>query len=87
MTKRINIVLPLETIRVLERAAPKGQRSRLISDAVLHYVKSRARRKLNEQLKEGAQANALRDLEMAQDWFSLDEEAWQRTKPAQRRRK
>lgn len=87
MTKRINVLLPVETIRVLERAAPKGQRSRLISDAVLHYVKSRARRKLNEQLKEGAQTNALRDLEIAQDWFSLDEEAWRRTKPAQRRQK
>lgn len=85
MTKRINIVLPVETIRVLDRVAPKGSRSRLISEAVLHYVESKAKSNLAERLKAGALANAQRDLEIAQEWFSLDEEAWQRTKPARRR--
>ncbi|MCC6861901.1 MAG: hypothetical protein IT158_25240 [Bryobacterales bacterium] len=85
MTKRINIVLPVETIRVLDRVAPKGSRSRLISEAVLHYVESKAKSNLAERLKAGALANAQRDLEIAQEWFSLDEEAWQRTKPGRRR--
>ena len=76
MTKRINVVLPVETIKVLDRVAPKGNRSRLISEAVLHYVESRAKGNLAEQLKAGAVANAKRDLEIAQEWFSLDEEAW-----------
>ena len=84
MTKRINVVLPVETIKVLDRVAPKGNRSRLISEAVLHYVESRAKGNLAERLKAGALANAKRDLEIAQEWFSLDEEAWQRTKPAKR---
>jgi CopG family transcriptional regulator/antitoxin EndoAI len=84
MTKRINIVLPVETIKVLDRVAPKGSRSRLISVAVLHYVGSRAKSNLAERLKAGALANAKRDLEIAQEWFSLDQEAWQRTKPAKR---
>jgi CopG family transcriptional regulator/antitoxin EndoAI len=87
MTKRINVVLPVETIKVLDRVAPKGHRSRLISEAVLHYVESRAKGNLAERLKAGALANAMRDLEIAQEWFSLDEEAWQRTKPAPRRTK
>ncbi len=85
MNKRINVVLPVETIKILDRVAPKGNRSRLISEAVLHYVESRAKRNLAERLKAGALANAKRDLEIAQEWFSLDEEVWQRTKPAQRR--
>jgi len=85
MTRRINVVLPIETIRILNRVAPKGKRSRLISEAVLHYVESRAKRNLAERLKAGALANARRDLEIAQEWFSLDEEAWRRTKPAQSR--
>ena len=82
MTKRINVVLPVETIIV-----PKGSHGRVISEAVLHYVESRAKSNLAERLKAGALANAKRDLEIAQEWFSLDEEAWQRTKPAPRRRK
>lgn len=85
MTKRINIVLPVETIQVLDRVAPKGNRSRLISEAVIHYVTTRAKRNLAERLKQGSMANAQRDLEMAQEWFSLDEEAWQRSAPATKR--
>jgi len=84
MTKRINIVLPVETIRVLDRVAPRGNRSRLISQAVLHYVSSRAKSNLAERLKEGAQAQAQRDLDIAQEWFSLDEEAWQPRKSGKR---
>ncbi len=85
MNKRINVVLPVEIIKVLDRVAPRGRRSRLISEAVLHYVESRAKSNLAERLKAGALANAKRDLEIAQEWFSLDEEAWQRAKPAPRR--
>ncbi len=79
MTKRINIVLPVETIKVLDRVAPKGNRSRLISAAILHYVECTAKSNLAKRLKEGALAHAQRDLEIAQEWFSLDEEVWQRT--------
>ncbi|MBI3682325.1 MAG: hypothetical protein HY235_18250 [Acidobacteria bacterium] len=85
MTKRINVVLPVETIMVLDRVAPKGSSSRLISEAVLHYVENHAKTNLAGRLKAGALANAKRDLEIAQEWFSLDEEAWQRTRPAKRR--
>ena len=74
MTRRINIVLPEETVRVLDRVAPRGNRSRLISEAVLHYVTSRAKNNLAERLKAGALANAQRDLDIAREWFSLDEE-------------
>jgi CopG family transcriptional regulator/antitoxin EndoAI len=87
MTKRINIILPVETIKVLDRVAPKGNRSRLISEAVMHYVTSRARTNLAEQLKQGALANAQRDLEIAQEWFPVDEEAWQHPKPTAKRKK
>jgi CopG family transcriptional regulator/antitoxin EndoAI len=74
-------VLPVETIRVPDRVAPKGNRSRFISAGVLHFVESHAKRNLAGRLKDGALANAQRDLEIAQQWFRLDEEAWQRTAP------
>lgn len=84
MTKRINVVLPVKTIEVLDRVAPKRNRSRMISEAVLHYVESKAKSNLAERLKAGALANAKRDLEIAQEWFSLDQEAWQCTKPGRK---
>jgi CopG family transcriptional regulator/antitoxin EndoAI len=82
MSVRINVILPEETIRVLDRVAPRGHRSRLISEAVMHYVSSRGRSHLAGQLKAGALANAKRDLAIAEEWFPLEEEAWQHhTKP------
>ncbi len=87
MTKRINIVLPVETIELLDRVAPKGNRSRLISEAVIHYVASGARANLAERLKQGALANAQRDLAIVQEWFSIEEEAWRPRKQGVRRRK
>ena len=74
MTKRLNIALPLETIEVIDRVASKGNRSRLISDAVIFYVQRTSRANLAQRMKAGAKANAQRDLEIASDWFSIDEE-------------
>ena len=87
MSKRINIVLPEETIRVLNRVAPKGSRSRFISEAVIHYVTGRGKSNLAEQIRRGALANSKRDLEIAQEWFPLEEEVWQPTNPPAKRRK
>jgi CopG family transcriptional regulator/antitoxin EndoAI len=79
MSKRINIILPDATIAVLDKVAPKGSRSRIISKAVLHYVRAQSNLSLRERLKQGYLANAQRDLEIAQEWFPLDEEAWKTT--------
>jgi CopG family transcriptional regulator / antitoxin EndoAI len=77
MMKRINIVLPEETLRVLNRIAPKGSRSRLIDRAVRQYVKGKSRMSLRERLKEGYLANAKESLATAEEWFPLEEEAWE----------
>ena len=85
MSKRINIILPDETAAVLDRVAAKGGRSRLIDRAVRHYVETRGRQSLREQLKAGYRANAERDLAIAAEWFPLEEEA-QRSAEASRPR-
>ncbi len=77
MSKRVNFMLPDTTIAVLDRVAPRGRRSSFVSQAVLHYVKTRSKQNLRERLKQEALANAERDLEIAQEWFPLEEEAWQ----------
>ena len=78
MSKRVNIMLPDATVKVLDRLAPKGDRSRFISQAVLHYVESHSVANLRERLKQGALANAKLDLEIAEEWFPVEQEAWQK---------
>jgi CopG family transcriptional regulator/antitoxin EndoAI len=78
MNKRLNITLPEQTVRLMDRAAGKGQRSGLIDRAVRRYVKEETRANLRKQLAESYQANADVDLQLAKDWFPLEEEAWPR---------
>jgi CopG family transcriptional regulator/antitoxin EndoAI len=75
MSKRINIVLPDETVAVLDRVAAKGSRSRFISRAVMHLIETEGRANLRERLKAESLANAERDLAIAAEWFPLEEEA------------
>jgi CopG family transcriptional regulator / antitoxin EndoAI len=78
MSKRVNIMLPETTLKVLDRVAGKGDRSRFISEAVLYYVQARSASNLRERLKQGALANANLDLEIAEEWFPVEQEAWQK---------
>jgi metal-responsive CopG/Arc/MetJ family transcriptional regulator len=80
MSKRINVILPDETLAVLNRVTTRGGRSRFVSRAVIHYVKSRGKKALREQLKAGYQANAQENLEIALEWFPLEEEAWRKSR-------
>lgn len=78
MAKRINIILPDKTVSVLDRVTKKGNRSRFIDRAVLHYVETGGRHRLREQLRAGYRASAEQDLETAAAWFPIEEEAWER---------
>ena len=71
MNRRLNITLPEQTVQMLERAVPRGQRSRLIDEAVTRFVKEQGRANLHKQLALGAKARAARDREMAEEWFVL----------------
>lgn len=73
MHKRVNVTLPVETIRLIERATNKGNRSRFIDQAVQHFVATAGRTSLRRRLEEGARAQAERDLRLAQDWFPVEE--------------
>ncbi len=75
MSKRINVILPDETMQILKRVTLPGTRSRFIARAVTHYVRTRSAANLRERLKEGYLANARLNLELAQEWFPLEEEA------------
>ena len=76
MHRRINITLPEETIGLLDRVAKKRNRSGFIDRAIKHYVDEAGRANLRRQLKEGYERRAARDLDTAEAWFPLDDEAW-----------
>jgi CopG family transcriptional regulator/antitoxin EndoAI len=80
MYQRINITLPNETLQLLDRIAPKGDRSHFIDQAVKYYINAEAKKNLREKLKQGALRRADRDLGITQDWFNIDEESWQNGK-------
>ena len=78
MAKRINITLPDKTVNVLDRVAKKGDRSRFIDRAVLHYIETAGRQNLREQLKAmEVEREQLRDqvAELEVRFIELSEEA------------
>ncbi len=76
MHQRINVTLPEDTIRMLNRLTKRRDRSRFIDTAVRSYVKEVGRKNLRERMKAGAIRDADFDLSLAEDWFQLDEESW-----------
>src|SRR5216683_4042816 len=78
MSKRINIVLPEATVQTIDRMAKPGQRSRFINQAVQHFVANRSSEALRVQLERAAVRDRDLDREVANDWFAVDQESWQR---------
>ena len=83
--KRVNISLPEETLNLLDRVAKHGERSALIAEAVTAYLHEHRRKALRNRLKQGARVRAERDRLLAEEWFPLEEDAWERAKVSPRR--
>lgn len=66
MNRRLSITLPEKTVRMLDRAVPRGQRWKLIDEAVTRFVKDQGRANLRRQLALGAIARSERDRQMAE---------------------
>ena len=78
--KRVNVTLPPETLHLIDRLSRKGNRSRFLDNAVKFYVTAIGRSALRKQLKAGAIQRAERDLRLAEEWFSIEDEAWHGTR-------
>lgn len=48
-------------------------RSSLIDTAIRYYITNQSKSNLAKRVEEGARANTQRDLELAQDWFVLED--------------
>lgn len=73
--KRIDITLPKDTVRLIDRVADKGTRSYFIDQAIHFYVSTQSRQNLRNQLKEGALGRSKRDLQLAADWFNVEHDS------------
>lgn len=78
MHRRVNVTLPEETIRLIDRSTSDGNRSRFIDEAVKYFVRQHGRSELKRLLEEGAERRAARDLAIATEWFDLDKDAWRK---------
>ena len=76
--KRVNITLPASTLKLVDRVAPHGDRSRLIDEALQFYIESLGRKNIREMLKEGAIRRSGRDSGLAAEWFHIEEEVWEK---------
>lgn len=79
MHRQINIALPEETMQLIEQTMPQIELECLIDDAVKNYIAQYARTSLRDELKEGAIRRQERDVNLAKDWFYLEEEICQKT--------
>ena len=66
MNRRLNITLPEQTVQMLERAVPRGQRSRLIDEAVTRF---RQRTGESEPSKAARALVRKRELRVTERWL------------------
>ena len=76
MYKRINITLPESSVRLMESVAGKGDRSRLVDEALKQYLRRAPRKSLKKKINEGSVRRFERDRALAEEWFLLDDEVW-----------
>lgn len=69
--QRVNIVLPQETLDLLDAVSKKGERSRVIDIAVRDYVSRAGRMHVRKLLIEGSKVRNNRDLDIARQWGQL----------------
>ena len=80
--KRVNIMLSEQTIRLIDRVAEKGGRSRFLDSAAHFYAHETSRANMHRLLREGAIARSERDLGLAEEWFCVeyDSRVWPKRK-------
>ena len=84
MKQQLQITLPEDTVTLINQWIensdfPEQERDRLINEAIKWYVTHKQQNSLREQLQQGAIRRAKRDLNLAQEWFDLEEEKCQET--------
>jgi CopG family transcriptional regulator/antitoxin EndoAI len=85
--RRRNFTLRAETANLLDRLPREVNRSRLVDEAIRAQLGSVSRARLRKLVEAEAAHNAERDLRMVEEWFPLEEEAWEIAERAPRARR
>lgn len=67
--------LPDEVLRLVDRAVNRSDRSRRTAEEFARYVAEFRASRLRRRIEEGGRRRAERDLEIAEDWADLEEDA------------
>lgn len=76
MHQRLNISLPVPSVRLLARVVPKGDRSKFIDQAVRAEIGRTTKSRLRQVLTEGYRRRADEDHRLAAEWDHLSAEVW-----------
>ncbi len=81
--RRIIVTMPPDLLQQVEEMAAKlnFNRSQFIRRAVEEFLEEQRRRELRELLKEGYLYRAQESLEMAEEFYIAEQEAWDRYAP------
>lgn len=82
-TKRVMFTLPSSLLEQVDEEVEKLEtnRSSLIREALEGFMADRRRRELREALKEGYLYRAQESLELAEEFYAAEQEAWERYAP------
>jgi len=81
--KRINITLPPETLKLIDRVS-KDNRSEFINRAVRLHANRLERARLKQRLKETYLERAKEDLAIAKEWEPIERELWEKLERGKR---
>jgi len=73
--ERVNISLPKETLRLIDRVTRSTNRSGFLDRAVHFYIAETGRANLKARLRAGASARHARDAAIAEEWFPVESNA------------
>jgi CopG family transcriptional regulator/antitoxin EndoAI len=81
--RRIIVTMPPDLLRQVEEMAAElnFNRSQFIRQALEAFLEEQRRRELRELLKEGYLYRAQESLEMAEEFYSVEQEAWDQYAP------
>ncbi|MEK7107119.1 MAG: ribbon-helix-helix domain-containing protein [Patescibacteria group bacterium] len=70
--ERVNITLPEDTLRLIDRVTRKTNRSGFVERAVRFYIAETGQENLRKQLRANAKEHFARDRTIAEDWFPVE---------------
>jgi len=73
--ERVNISLPKDTLRLIDRITRNTNRSGFLNRAARFYIAETGRANLKKQLRAGASARNARDAAIAEAWFPVEMDA------------